>query len=156
MRSMLISIKPEFVDKILTGEKTIELRRRFTRRWDEVDKLFIYSTSPVKSVVAETKITDVKQLSVNHILRNHRSSICIDEERMRSYFEGLDFGYAIFLSNVRRLESPIELKNLASLGLQRPPQSYSYLDNVEIETASIASSDRYERLHSGRRRRCAA
>lgn len=43
MKAML-SIKPEYVDRILKGEKTYEFRRRIFRRHD-VDTIVIYSSS---------------------------------------------------------------------------------------------------------------
>ena len=44
--NLLISIKPEFVNKILANEKLYEFRKSIFKQ--KVDKIFIYSTYPVK------------------------------------------------------------------------------------------------------------
>lgn len=47
MKSILISIKPEYVEKILNGEKTIEIRK--TKPNIELPcKVYIYCTKPKK------------------------------------------------------------------------------------------------------------
>ena len=50
MNNLIISIKPEFVEKILTGEKKYEFRRRIYRQ--EVDNIYIYQTLPDAGIVA--------------------------------------------------------------------------------------------------------
>lgn len=47
--NIILSIHPEYVEKILAGEKTVELRRLLPRQ--NVEKIYIYSTSPVKKIV---------------------------------------------------------------------------------------------------------
>lgn len=50
---ILISIKPEFVDRILSGKKLYEFRtRRFARN---VNRIYIYSSAPVQRIVASFK-----------------------------------------------------------------------------------------------------
>ena len=56
--SILLSIKPEYVEKILKGEKRYEFRRKLCQK--EVDKIYIYETSPVKKVVGEA--VDIEKL----------------------------------------------------------------------------------------------
>lgn len=59
MKAML-SIKPEYVRRILAGEKTYEFRKRiFSRR--DVDTIIIYTTSPICQVLAEARITGILQ-----------------------------------------------------------------------------------------------
>lgn len=59
MKAML-SIKPEYVRRILAGEKTYEFRKRiFSRR--DVDTIIIYTTRPVCQVLAEARITGILQ-----------------------------------------------------------------------------------------------
>ena len=43
---LLISVKPEFAEKILRGEKTIELRKSAPKKVDIEDYILIYVTSP--------------------------------------------------------------------------------------------------------------
>ena len=44
--NILISIKPEFVNKIIINEKLYEFRKSVFK--EDVEKIFIYATHPVK------------------------------------------------------------------------------------------------------------
>lgn len=48
MSKMLLSIKPEYVKKILSGKKKYEFRKFHCH--DDVDTIVIYCTSPVKKL----------------------------------------------------------------------------------------------------------
>ena len=52
MVKALLSVKPEYAEKILSGEKIYEFRRRIFKRKD-VDILVIYATRPQCRVVAD-------------------------------------------------------------------------------------------------------
>lgn len=47
MKSILLSIRPEWIEKILNGEKTIEVRKRFPK--DYVGWVYIYCSKATKS-----------------------------------------------------------------------------------------------------------
>ena len=51
MGKILLSIKPIYVNKILNGTKKYEYRKRKPKR-NDIGKLIIYSTSPIKKVVS--------------------------------------------------------------------------------------------------------
>ncbi len=55
---VLLSIKPEFVEKILDGTKKFEFRKGIFKNPD-VKSVVIYSTMPVGMIVAEFDIADV-------------------------------------------------------------------------------------------------
>jgi hypothetical protein len=48
-RDVLMSIRPVHVSKVLKGQKTVELRRRFPELGTKGATAFIYSSSPVRS-----------------------------------------------------------------------------------------------------------
>ena len=50
----LLSIKPEYAEKILKGEKLFEFRKVAFAQ--EVSKIFIYATSPVCRIVGEFEV----------------------------------------------------------------------------------------------------
>ena len=53
---VLMSIKPKYVEKILSGEKKYEYRKTLLKK--DVESILVYSTSPVKKVVCEIKLLD--------------------------------------------------------------------------------------------------
>jgi predicted transcriptional regulator len=50
-RDLLVSLHPRHASNILSGEKTVELRRRFPERHMRGALALIYSTSPVQAIV---------------------------------------------------------------------------------------------------------
>ena len=57
MCAILLSINPQYVDRIMNGDKIYEFRKIPCKR--NVDKIVIYSTSPVMKVVGEADVADV-------------------------------------------------------------------------------------------------
>ncbi len=57
MRSLLLSIRPEFVDRIFDGAKSFEFRKSRCRQ--DVDTILIYCTSPVKKVVGSAHVRNI-------------------------------------------------------------------------------------------------
>ncbi|SUF92800.1 bacteriophage protein [Salmonella enterica] len=55
---VLLSIKPEFAESILEGEKRFEFRKTIFRNKD-VKTVVIYATMPVGKVIGEFDIADI-------------------------------------------------------------------------------------------------
>lgn len=55
--NLLMSIKPEFVKRILAGEKLYEFRKTIFKQ--NVDKVFIYSTDPDKKIVGYFEVGEI-------------------------------------------------------------------------------------------------
>lgn len=125
---ILISIRSEYVAKILAGEKTVELRRRQlnvlpgTRMW-------IYSKGPDGGVKGCAVIKDVVRAGPDHLWQRFQSRVGVTYSEFQSYFEASDEGCALILHDV------ITLRNQITLGAMRqkvpsfhPPQFYARLD----------------------------
>lgn len=125
MKAML-SIKPKYVDRILSGEKTYEYRRRVFRN-DDVDTIAIYSTCPQSAVVAEASIDFILKSTPEDVWAQTSIGSGIDHESFMRYFHGVNIAYAIKLNDVIRLEVPTPLSEYAP-SVKRPPQSFVYLD----------------------------
>ena len=54
MSTILLSIKPEFSEKIFNETKKYEFRKRVARK--KVEKIVVYATSPVKKIVGEVEV----------------------------------------------------------------------------------------------------
>lgn len=122
--AVLISIQPRFVNCILSGEKTIEFRRRWAA--NHVQKLVIYASAPVKQIVAVASIAGVEELSPGGLWQlSKRLGGGLTRMELLDYFQGLDTGYGIRLEDVQVLKTPID--PYSRLEGFRPPQSYRYL-----------------------------
>jgi predicted transcriptional regulator len=120
---VLLSIKPEFVEKIFQGDKKYEFRRKLFKS-TSVTKVVIYASSPVKKVVGEFEIDDILSLDINQLWSKTSQHAGIDKEFYDSYFHGKMIGHAIRIKNVQRYSEPLELN---SYNIQRAPQSFLYL-----------------------------
>lgn len=127
MKAML-SIKPEYVERILSGEKTYEFRRTIFRR-PGVDTLVIYETMPVGRVVAEADIAGVLESTPEDIWERTHPHAGISEGRFMDYFRGRRVAYAIALGDVRAFGRPLTLAEYAP-GMGCAPQSFAYIRNA--------------------------
>lgn len=127
--SILISIHPEFVDKILSGEKRFEFRRKVPTT--ELRRMVIYATSPVMKVVAVAEVKSVVSESPDRLWRSTRQSAGITKEYFQQYFDGRDIGHAIELGHIRKLKAPKSLSAISTSVVA--PQSYRFVDEAFLK-----------------------
>lgn len=133
--NIVLSINPEYVKKILLGQKTVELRRRFPLKlWPVGVKAYIYATSPRKAMMGSMEIHQVLKLSLEEIWSQYGHLASIAQNAFNDYFDGLSTGYALILGNVQAFDQPIQLKCLQTKCRFHPPQSFSYV-KLDLETA---------------------
>lgn len=87
MVKALLSVKPEYAEKILSGEKIYEFRRRIFKRKD-VDILVIYATRPQCRVVAEARIGGIMESTPEDIWKRTNRYGGISHDRFMDYFAG--------------------------------------------------------------------
>jgi predicted transcriptional regulator len=125
-RDVLFSIRPAHAEKILTGNKTVELRRRFANAVTPGTLALIYSTSPTSALIGSAKIKAVHCTDLPTLWKTHRKAACLNKSDFEAYFAGLQRGYAIILESARPLERPVGLTELRKRFGFEPPQSYQY------------------------------
>lgn len=121
---VLLSIKPEFVAKIFSGEKRFEFRRVLFRS-QRVETVVVYASSPVKRVVGEFRVGGILALSRESLWRRTRRHSGIQKDRFDDYFVGKDTAYAIMICEPQLYSQPLALDRVC--GSSRPPQSFRYL-----------------------------
>ena len=124
MRKILISINPEHVAKILSGEKKFEYRTKAAKK--DADSLIIYETTPVKRVVAEAKILEVLELCPEDLWAMTKDYSGISKAFYDEYFQGRSVAYAYRLGEVSVYENPVKL---SFFGIKTAPQSFIYLNS---------------------------
>ena len=125
-RDVVLSIRPQYSEKILEGLKTVELRRRFPVSAPGGTVAYIYSTSPVRAMVGVTEIKDVLKLPIEQIWAEFEDTAFIQRDDFDSYFQGLEFGYALLFEEVKSFSRPIPLNELRERFGFEAPQSYLY------------------------------
>lgn len=125
-RDVVLSIKPHYADKIIRGEKTVELRRRFTSKIEAGSNAFIYSTTPTRALTGIAKIDEVHSLPKRDIWRKFAERACVTKAEFDAYFNGVPSGVAIELDRAAELDEPIALGELRRRFNFAPPQSFLY------------------------------
>lgn len=124
-RVALISIRPCFVEKILSGEKKLEFRRSWTA--EPVDVLVIYSSSPMQRIVAAVNVVNVTQGSPTALWNlSQEKGGGVTRQLIYDYFNGRKTGFAIEIADVLEFEQPVDPKKLFKSFCA--PQSFRYLD----------------------------
>ena len=157
-KAVLISIRPEWCEKIMTGQKTIEVRK--TRpKMDTPFKCYIYRTKGTvphiingKWVQMEVGGTVVGEFTCDAITRvnicgfwddsgkqldNRLRETCLTSKEFCDYL-GEKVGYGWHISNLKIYDSPRELREFTGLRqtkfglapgpITRPPQSWRYVE----------------------------
>ena len=122
MESILLSINPEYADKILAGSKKYEFRKKLAHK--TVDKIMIYSTAPIMKVVGEVEVLKTISSSPSALWEYTKKSAGITRDKFRKYFKGCKVAYAYELGKVIQYNPP---KELGEFNVDLPPQSFIYL-----------------------------
>ena len=125
--TVILSIKPQYVEKIFSGEKRFEYRKKIWKN-TKVNRVIIYASAPVKKIVGEFEIDIEKSewgnLDILWEETQYEGGISIKE--FYEYFKGHDYGFAIRIKNPIRYDEPLDIKEHFNLN---PPQNFCYLKN---------------------------
>ncbi len=121
---ILLSIKPEYAEKILSGEKRFEFRRILPKN-KEVKKVVIYATMPVGKVIGEFEIADFISAAPSLLWELTEEFSGISLTFFEDYFSGREVAHAIKVGDVKRYRKAKKLTDVLSHGT--PPQSFCYI-----------------------------
>lgn len=121
---VLLSINPEYVDKIFSGAKKYEYRRNIFKN-KNVKIIVIYCTYPVKKIVGEFSIEKIVKDYPEKLWNLVPDNTGIEKSKFIKYFDKKDEGYAIKIGEVKKYTTPKELTDFC---IKRAPQSFQYLD----------------------------
>ena len=122
--NVLLSVKPKYAVEIISGRKKYEFRKSIFKR-EDIKKMYIYSSSPVKKIIAIVDIDGILSDSPQELWEQCHEDAGISEREFFSYFKNSETGYAIKISNVQEFPNPIDPYHLDEDF--RPPQSFYYL-----------------------------
>ena len=164
-KSVLISIRPQWCEKIASGEKTIEVRKtapkevpfkayiyctkaKSQRRYSYYEGAYENSKGEIvyaqQHVIGEFICDEVEEFHEWELspqgkfadfererLENFLTAACLSEEEVVRYRENLPYYkplYGWHISNLKIYDKPL---SLSELGVNRPPQSYMFVEEVE-------------------------
>lgn len=123
---VLLSIKPEYAEKILAGEKRFEFRKVVFKN-PSVRTVVIYATMPVGKVIGEFDIDEIISASPSEIWDLTVQYSGITKLFFNEYFHGREIAHAIKIKKTKRYDKPIDLLNILPHGIA--PQSFCYLNS---------------------------
>lgn len=130
--SILISLEPRHAENILSGKKTVELRRR-RPNVQPGTLLWLYSKMPVGSIVGHATIKKIYEDSPDKLWRRFRSEVGVTRDEFFSYFYCRDMAVALQLENTAALPAPITLHRLREMDERfQPPQFFARLSGDGI------------------------
>jgi predicted transcriptional regulator len=121
---VLLSIKPQFVEKIFSGEKRFEYRKVVFAR-QNIKTIVVYATMPVGKIVGEFSIDAIWENSPDALWKATKDFSGIDKHFFDDYFRGRGKAFAIKIHKATLYEQPID--PYKGTDKFTPPQSFSYL-----------------------------
>jgi predicted transcriptional regulator len=132
---LLISVKPEFAEKIFNGTKQIELRK-CTPNVSTGDKVIVYSTVPEKAVLGTCIVKAVIKESPAKLWRIHSSKLGIDRKRYFEYYKNQELAIGIVLTSIEKFAHKITLDLIKKHYPKfSPPQTFKYFSQWQFEQA---------------------
>ena len=131
-RFALMSIHPKYAEAILDGSKRVEFRKR--RLPDDIDKVVIYATSPIKAVLGEFMVARRVTATPPTLWRLFSGDGAgVTRAELETYYfaepsSEMPRGTAIVIASPITYDEP---RPLADYGIVHPPQSWRYLTEEE-------------------------
>lgn len=144
-RTLLLSLKPRFAEKVLRGEKTIELRRVRPQRIGPGDTILLYATAPSALFVGFCRVTEVLLDSPKALWPRVQGLAGVTRNEYFRYFQDASSAIGIVI------EQPVPFVDDFSLDDSRryvpgfmPPRSFRYVSGLdrELQDALSAAMDR--------------
>lgn len=121
---VLLSINPQHAEKIFSGEKRFEYRRRIYKN-SSVRTIAVYVTRPVSMIVGEFDVSNIVSGLPDDVWGRTRLYSGITREFYFDYFGGRDMAFAISIDSARLFDRPINPVDI--IEDFTPPQSYMYV-----------------------------
>ena len=123
MSTILLSIKPEYSEKIFAGTKKYEFRRHLAQK--SITKILVYSSAPVMMVIGEVEVIGTLSMKPSPLWETTKETAGITRAKFREYFAGRTIGYAYKLGKALRYPKP---QPLSAYNIKNAPQSFVYIN----------------------------
>jgi predicted transcriptional regulator len=127
--NVLLSIKPEYAEKIFSGEKRYEFRKRKPKQ--VVDRVFVYECHPSKRIVGWFSVSRIHSGAPSEIWERCKDSGGIEEEAYFSYCHGKKMIHAFEIDEIFRFDRPMNPTD--AFRDFKPPQDFVYVGDGMVE-----------------------
>lgn len=124
---ILISVDERHARNLISGTKTLELRRRKINV-EPGDRVWIYSKVPKGTVEAIGYVSSIYSASPTEIWQEFSECAGVSESEFFEYYSGIELGHAIIFSEVTPLKIGIGLEDIRKHHQAfQPPQFFQRL-----------------------------
>lgn len=141
---LFLSIHPQYVQAIVDGRKTVELRKRKPSAAIG-SSVVIYATMPRCEVVAVATLGRIELTTPSQLWKRIGSLTAVSKIQFDDYYRSSSVAVGLHLEDVRVLTETLSLSAMRRLWRQfQPPQQFRYLDSDQqrlirsIETVAIS------------------
>lgn len=124
---ILLSIRPEYCDTILSGDKIYEFRRTIFRR-NDVKKVYLYCNSNIKRILGSFEVGGILEGTPTTIWNKCHKQAGISKKKFFEYFKGSKKAYAIKIRKAHRLKIPVNPYKAIDGFVH--PQSFYYIQRI--------------------------
>ena len=125
MSEFIISLKPHYLDLMLSGEKKAELRRR-PMYIPDGSKVWIYGALPVGAIKAYAMVKRVLHMPPGKAWREHKAHIAISRKEYLAYVADSECVSVVVWDEIKWLGNDFSLSDLRRNDPRfHPPQFYS-------------------------------
>ncbi len=137
--AIVLSIRPQYAEKIFEGSKKVELRRIRPKQIQKGDLVLIYVSSPLQSLAGAFKVDEITKKPLVELWGLVRDIAGLTKEEFYSYYQGVNTGVGIFFSQVWSLREPIKIQDWQEQGISfHPPQGFRYATADELASLQVA------------------
>jgi predicted transcriptional regulator len=122
---ILLSMRPIYAERVFSGAKQVEIRRKFPRRW-RGRQAVVYGTQPLGSLMGEVTLTEITPGSPDQIWDQFGSKAGCTYEEFAAYVGTSSEVFAIELSGLKPYIAPLGIAQISHLIGEdlHPPQSF--------------------------------
>ncbi|PKP59871.1 MAG: hypothetical protein CVT88_04400 [Candidatus Altiarchaeales archaeon HGW-Altiarchaeales-1] len=106
MQIGLISVKPEYVEKILNGSKKVELKKFPLKKG--VKNVLVYATRPTKKIVCILHIEEVIEDTSKNLWSKFGNISGVKKKEFFEYFKGCKKCFAFKIKDAEKFPEPID------------------------------------------------
>lgn len=124
-KNIILPITPQYIDKILSGEKKYEYRKKLCK--NNISRIYLYATAPIKGIVGEVEVIGRLMETPQDLWNLTFKQSGVDEEFFYKYFSNCSKACAYKLGRVRKYVDKIPLHNI---GINYAIQSFKYMSDI--------------------------
>lgn len=125
--NIILPVRPIFADKILSGEKKFEYRKKLCKK--EIHSIYLYSTSPIKMIIGEVEVVGKICASKEDLWKQTHMYSGITENFYYQYFKNQKYACAYKIGKVKRYRNPVSLNEI---NIKSAPQLFIYVGDLNL------------------------